>query len=155
MEPIHAAALARRGRSDAMAAWARMSVNVVPAPMATLCGVLSMKRRSGMPQRLTSFEAGRRPAAWATINSVPPAIGVHLPGALGHQFENRGQAARRNQLVCLGITAHDHPTTKTCRGDSDDAAERGGGNDRLEDADESRASAEIAGEALADFRHVG
>ena len=33
-----------------------------------------------------------------------------LAGRLGNQFENRGQSAGRDQFVCLGITAHDHPT---------------------------------------------
>ena len=49
--------------------------------MAMLSGLVSMNRSSGTPHKLTSLRALSRPEAKATISSVPPAIGVHSPGA--------------------------------------------------------------------------
>src|SRR4051794_9347776 len=142
MEPIQVAASASNGKSAKMSAWLRMSVNVAPPPMTMDPGRLAMNRRSGMPQRLTIFDAGRRPAACATINSVPPAIGVHCPGS---PAINASTAARLPgaTIACASASLRMQVLFGS------------GGNYGFEYADESRAATEIAGKAFTDFGHRG
>ena len=65
-----------------------------------------MVRRSGMPQRLTSLCAFSRPAENATINSVPPAIGVHWPGSAASRSSTAPRLPGATKLVRFRITAH-------------------------------------------------
>src|ERR1700739_2595210 len=105
-----------------------------------------MKRSSSTPQRLTSLFALSRPAANTTISSVPPAIGIHCPGAEAIRSSPAGgepgatsscsAALPRMHLLLSGLGA-------AC----------GCGQNGFEDANESRAATEIASESFADFSH--
>ncbi len=74
-------------------------------PMALQSRVTSTMRNSGTPHRLISLLAFSFPAAWATINSVPPAIGVHFPGAAA---SNSSTPDRLPGAIssCACVTAH-------------------------------------------------
>src|SRR5438270_3421331 len=142
IEPIQVAARASSGRWAAMPEWLRISAKVAPAPMTMDSGRLAMKHRSSMPHRLTSFDAGRRPAAWATISSVPPAIGIHSPG---WPAMSSSTAARPPGATIWWASASPR-ISRLLR-------LPGGGNYRFEDADEAGTTAKITGEAFANLRH--
>src|SRR3984885_14750520 len=149
MAPIQLEALARRGNSAATILSSRRSRNVVHAPMMSEFCVVSIGRKSEIPHRLTSFAAFSLPAAWATINSVPPAIGVHWPGSSASKAST---ASRLPGAISSCASALPRMSRLGC---SRLQVLCGGREDRIEDALEPSAAAKISGKPLANFSHRG
>ena len=80
----------------------------------------------------------------ATINSVPPAIGVHSPGARASK-SSAASSCRSNQIMRFGITSHEFapPVRRFAR-------RRREPNRKCA---RIQSTAEIAGQAFADFPH--
>src|SRR5271165_5946575 len=102
----------------------------------------SMNRSSAIPQRLTRFAAASFPAACATINSVPPAMGVHLPGesASNSSTADRLPGATRRWASALPRN-----------GSLPFFAVQRGLQHGIEDANEPSAAAEISRQRLANL----
>ena len=104
--------------------------------------VASMKRRSGIPQRLTSLRALEAAGGKRNHQLGASGDGRPLAGRGGEQIQHRRQSAGRNQLMSFSITAHDRPSPAWLR------SACCSGKHRLKDAHEAGAAAEIAGEAF-------
>src|SRR5580693_2660832 len=107
-----------------------------------------MKRSSLSPHRLTRLPAVSLPAACATISSVPPAMGVHLPGAPAISSSTAVRVAGAIISWAAGLPR----IGGLCGGGG---RRRGGCDHRLNDAREAGTATEIAGQAFADFPATG
>ena len=106
MEPVQEADWMRSGRSRAMWALRRMSVKVVLAPMAMALGETWMKRSSlrWLMERRDFWV--RRPAARATMSSVPPAMGVWRPGFSARRSRASAKGGGGGEGVLGGVSVH-------------------------------------------------
>src|SRR5882762_2757963 len=91
---------------------------------------------------LTSLRALSLPAAYATINSVPPAMGIHSPEP----------SASRARTSCKSEAAMSSWPSGSPRIEIESLHGRGRYH-RFEDLDESRTAAEIARKPLANLVH--
>src|ERR1700723_406718 len=107
-----------------------------------------MKRSSLRPHRLTSLPAASLPAACATISSVPPAMGVHFPGALAISSSTALKVGGAIISWAAGL-----PRMRGLPGWTDRRS--GGGDHRLNDAREAGTATEIAGQAFTDLPRTG
>src|SRR6202034_355307 len=128
----------------------RKSRKVVAAPMTTLSAFTSTERRSGMPHKLTSFGALSRPAAKATISSVPPAIGVHAPGSAASRLSTASSLPGAMRLCIAAL-----PRIANLFGCRFSRFDAGCLNHGLEDANKASAAAKIPRESFANFGHAG